>query len=278
METGTGHSRARLRLLNFRTNLKTKPVMTSNNIKKGSNNPSFGVIEGDFSKGLLIVSDHAHNTVPARYNNLGLSASEFERHIAYDIGAQDLTVKLAEQLDVPAVYSKFSRLLIDPNRGTDDPTLIMKISDGALVPGNIDIDEQERQWRIATYYQPYHDAIENMIARAIDEGCPPMIFSVHSFTPYWKGVPRPWHVGVLWEEDDRFARPLIEGLTQDKSLIVGENEPYAGGVPGESMEQHARNRGLAAALIEVRQDLICDQTGVDEWSERLAQILSQITV
>ena len=242
------------------------------------NNSSFGIINGSLANNLIIISDHARNTLPPEYKNLGLPDSEFERHIAYDIGAEALTLQLAKKLNVPAVYSKFSRLLIDPNRGTDDPTLIMKISDGALVPGNINIDEKEKQKRIDQFYQPYHDAIEHTIDQAIAQGHRPKIFSIHSFTPSWKGVARPWHVGILWEKDDRFARPLIDRLAADKSLIVGENEPYSGGVEGESVDKHARAKGLQTALIEVRQDLISDKSGVDEWAERLAQILSQITL
>jgi len=245
---------------------------------EADNNPSYGILKGDVANNMVIISDHARNVVPAQYNNLGLPDGEFERHIAYDIGAEALTRQLSQMLNVPAVYSKFSRLLIDPNRGTDDPTLIMKISDGALIPGNVDIDGKERAHRINHYYQPYHDVVEQMIETAIAAGHPPMVFSIHSFTPYWKGVPRPWHVGVLWEQCDRFARPLLEALRRDKALVVGENEPYSGGVEGESVDKHARHRGLPAALIEVRQDLICDKSGVDEWAERLAQILSQITV
>lgn len=242
------------------------------------NEPSFGIIEGDFAKALVIISDHARNTIPDAYNNLGLPDSEFERHIAYDIGAEALTIGLAKALNVPTVYSKFSRLLIDPNRGLDDPTLIMKISDGALVPGNININSKEKQHRIDNYYQPYHDAVENLIETAISKGHSPKVFSIHSFTPFWKGVERPWHVGVLWEKDDCFARPLINGLAADKSIVVGENQPYQGGVEGESVDKHARAKGLQTALIEVRQDLIDTKSGVDEWTERLAQILSQIMV
>ncbi len=258
--------------------IKNNEIVTSGNHSVPDSNPSYGVIKGCFANGLVIISDHARNTVPDEYHHLGLPDGEFERHIAYDIGAEALTRQLAQQLNVPAVYSKFSRLLIDPNRGIDDPTLIMKISDGALIPGNIDITAHEKQHRIETYYQPYHNAVDQMIEAAIASGNPPMVFSIHSFTPFWKGVARPWHVGVLWVENDRFARPLLNGLARDKALVVGENEPYSGGVKGESVDKHARQRGLATALIEVRQDLICDKSGVDEWSERLAQILSQIKI
>lgn len=243
-----------------------------------SDNPSFGLVTGDLSKNLVILCDHARNTVPAKYRQLGLPEGEFERHIAYDIGAEALTLSLAHRLGVPAVCAHFSRLLIDPNRGVDDPTLIMKISDGALVAGNLEVDAKERQHRINAYYQPYHDAIGRLVGQARAQSGDLMILSVHSFTPFWKGVPRPWHVGVLWEEEDSFARPLINALSRDASLVVGENEPYSGGVEGETVEKHARRAKIPAALIEVRQDLIADQTGVEEWADRLAQILSAITV
>ena len=257
--------------------ITTKISTRQNNAPdNGNDNPSFEIIEGSFDRNLVIISDHARNTVPAKYNHLGLPDGEFERHIAYDIGAEALTRKLAQKLNVPTALSKFSRLLIDPNRGTDDPTLIMKISDGAIIPGNVDITDSERQYRISHYYQPYHDAIDRMIQMAIASGHRPMVLSIHSFTPFWKGVPRPWQAGILWKDDDRFARPLLEGLFRDQSLVIGENEPYSGGVEGESIDKHARHRGLPAALIEVRQDLICDNSGVEEWSERLAQILSEI--
>lgn len=241
-------------------------------------NSSFGVIEGDYANNLVIISDHARNCVPSQYADLGLPSEEFDRHIAYDIGAEDLTVGLAKKLNVPAIFSKFSRLLIDPNRGVDDPTLIMKLSDGAIVPGNVNVDAKERQHRIETYYSPYHNAVANQIDAAINAGHRPVVFSIHSFTPSWKGVARPWHTSILWENDDRFARPLLNALIRDKSLVVGENVPYSGGIEGASVEKHAESRGLAAALIEVRQDLISDKSGVDEWVDRLAQILSQITI
>ena len=240
------------------------------------NSPSFETIQGDPKTGIVIISDHATNIVPAQYEQLGLPASEFERHIAYDIGAEALTRQLAAKIGCPAIMSRFSRLLIDPNRGTDDPTLVMRLSDGAIVPGNAEITPEEKQYRIDTFYQPYHDEVSQQIDNSVQSGCLPMVFSIHSFTPFWKGVPRPWHVGVLWEGDNRFARALIEQLSVDKSLNVGENEPYVGGIEGESLDKHARARGLLAALIEIRQDLIGDETGVEEWANRLALILPKI--
>jgi predicted N-formylglutamate amidohydrolase len=235
------------------------------------------VVPGDLSKGVILLCDHARNTLPPAYGDLGLPASEFTRHIAFDIGVEAITLGLAERLGLPALTTRYSRLLIDPNRGLEDPTLIMKISDGAIVPGNAHISDEERQLRIERYYNPYHDAITQMIAQVFDAGIVPALLSIHSFTAHWKGVLRPWHAGVLWDYSDRrMSDPLIAGLRCDRSLVVGDNEPYSGGLPGDTMNRHGTKRGLAHALLEIRQDLIAHQRGIDEWTDRLADILPDI--
>lgn len=246
------------------------------NVEGISEFSAFRTIEGDAACGILLVCDHAENRLPAEYGNLGLPASEFSRHIAYDPGAAAVTEVIAAQLGAPAVLSTFSRLLIDPNRGEDDPTLIMRLSDGAVVPGNTNTDAAERARRIASFHAPYHAAIDEAIRSALEAGRPPIILSVHSFTPVWRGVPRPWHAGVLWDKDPRFAVPLIEELRKDERLIVGDNEPYAGALRNDTMYRHATSAGLAHALIEVRQDLISDEGGVEEWATRLASIVRHL--
>jgi predicted N-formylglutamate amidohydrolase len=237
---------------------------------------SHEVIPGDCSRGLVIVCDHARNALPPGYGTLGLAAPEFTRHIAYDIGVEPVVRGLAARLGVPAVLAGFSRLLIDPNRGLDDPTLIMQVSDGAIVPGNRGIDEAERAHRIAHYYQPYHGAIDALLDEAMASGRPPAILSIHSFTPAWRGIARPWHAGILWHRDGRFACPLIERLRARNDLLIGDNEPYSGGLPGDTLDTHATARGLADALVEIRQDLIGLPAGVDEWADRLAALLPEI--
>ncbi len=238
--------------------------------------PSHEVIAGDPGAGLVLVCDHARNDIPDEYDNLGLPPGELERHIAFDIGVEGVTRGLAHRLGVPAVLAGFSRLLIDPNRGLDDPTLIMRLSDGAVVPGNAAIDEGERHRRVERYFRPYDEAVGQMIARSVASGRAPAILSVHSFTPVWKGVPRPWDIGVLWVEDNRFAAPLLAALAQDPQLVVGDNEPYSGGLAGDTMDRHATAKGLPDALIEIRQDLIADQAGIDEWVDRLAGLLPPV--
>lgn len=234
-------------------------------------------IAGDGGKGLVLIADHAKRALPAAYAGLGLPAGEFERHIAYDIGVEGVTRALAALTGAPAILCGFSRLLIDPNRGEDDPTLIRQLYDGTIVPGNYPISGAERQTRLDRFYRPYHAAVAELIAHtAAASGGAPLVISLHSFTPVMQGRPRPWHAGLLWDRDDRAVTPLIAALAADKRLTIGDNEPYDGALPGDTMHRHATMSGLAHALIEIRQDLIADEEGARSWAERLAPILDAI--
>lgn len=237
----------------------------------------FEVIDGPRDRGLVLLADHAGRELPDEYGDLGLPRSEFDRHIAYDIGAEQVTRRLAALLDAPAVMARFSRLLIDANRGEDDPTLIRQLYDGTVVPGNYPIAAEERERRLDLYYRPYQDAVGAMIASVAQaSGCAPFIFSVHSFTPVMQGQVRPWHVGILWDLDDRVARPMIDMLATEHGLVVGDNEPYDGALRGDTMYKHAIVNGFAHALIEIRQDLIAEKKGADAWAARLAPIVAAI--
>ena len=149
------------------------------------------------TQSLFLLCDHASNALPPEYGSLGLPQIEFERHIAYDIGAAGLTRRLAERLSAPAILSGASRLLIDPNRGLDDPTLIMRLSDGRVIPANRIVEDAERVRRIERFYVPYHSAILERLDAAMHAGTTPILLSIHSFTPVWKGAVRPWHAGVF---------------------------------------------------------------------------------
>jgi predicted N-formylglutamate amidohydrolase len=234
---------------------------------------SFVVVPGRADGGLVLLCDHAGNAFPPRYGTLGLAEAQLKRHIAYDIGAAAVTRAVAAALGVPAVLTRFSRLLIDPNRGADDPTLIMRLSDGAVIPGNRHLDAAERERRAALYYRPYHTAIDAVLDRCIATAVPPAIISIHSFTESWKGVPRPWHVGILWDRDARLAQPMLDYFNADGGLIVGDNEPYKGTLEGDCLWQHATARGLANALIEIRQDLIRDEAGQQTWADRVVALV-----
>jgi len=230
---------------------------------------SYEALEGELDGGLVILVDHASNRIPPEYRDLGLSRPELERHIAYDIGAGALGRLLAERFRAPAVLTTFSRLLIDANRGEDDPTLVMRLSDGAVVPGNAAVDARERERRLSRFFRPYHAAVGALMDAMIATGRPPAILSLHSYTPHWKGTQRPWHAGILWDRDPRFALPLLDRLATEPGLRVGDNEPYSGALKNDTMYRHGTARGLAHALLEIRNDLIAAPAGVLEWADRL---------
>ncbi|MCH2068084.1 MAG: N-formylglutamate amidohydrolase [Shimia sp.] len=221
----------------------------------------------------LITVDHAANFVPEDINggDLGLDPTDMSRHIAYDVGARGTSLRLGELLDAPVICANWSRLCIDPNRGADDPTLVMRLYDGTIIPGNRDVDDAEIERRRATHYQPYHNALESLAAEREDV----VIIAMHSFSPKLNGrAPRPWEIGVLHApKEDRFGKALIAELEQESDLTVGDNEPYNGWLPGDSIDQHALQPGRLNALIELRHDEIDTPEGQNAWAERLAPIL-----
>ncbi len=254
--------------------------------------PAFERIRGE--KPLLFLCDHAGRSLPPLYGTLGLKPELFETHIAYDIGAAEVTRRLAATFGAPAVLGVWSRLLIDLNRGEDDPTLIMKLSDGSIIPGNRAVDETERARRVAAFHAPYHRAVADEIARlqasprarasalagedavagsrASEGRRGPSIISLHSFTPAWKGVRRRWEVGVLWDKDGRLAQPLLRRLAE-AGFTVGDNEPYSGALEGDTMNRHGTRNRLPHVLLEMRQDLVCDTRAARDFADRLKPIL-----
>jgi predicted N-formylglutamate amidohydrolase len=216
--------------------------------------------------GLVFLCDHASRGLPEGFGSLGLDPALFGSHIASDIGAAEVTRTLAAHFGASAVLARWSRLLIDLNRGEDDPTLVMKLSDGSIIPGNRDADVAGR---IAHFHRPYHARIAREIAQA---GGAPVLLSMHSFTPSWKGRARPWEVGVLWDRDARLARPLIAALER-AGFTVGDNEPYSGELENDCLYRHGTMNGLPHALIEIRQDLIADDGAARAFSLRLAPII-----
>ncbi len=223
---------------------------------------------------LLFICDHAANAMPQTYGTLGLEEGTLATHIAYDIGAAEVTRALAAAFAAPAVLGRWSRLLVDLNRGTDDPTLVMQLSDGRVIPGNRRLPAAEIARRIAQFHAPYHDAIEATVGNARAKGFVPTIVSVHSFTPVWKGVRRPWDVGVLWDRDGRLARPLLKSLAAE-GFAVGDNQPYSGELENDCLYVHGTMDGLPHALIEIRQDLIATAQAAKAFALRLKPIIAQ---
>ncbi|MEE9387532.1 MAG: N-formylglutamate amidohydrolase [Paracoccaceae bacterium] len=234
--------------------------------------PAYEIIGVDRPARFLISCDHASNHVPADVNGgtLGLPTADMNRHIAYDIGAAGVTRHLAQLLNAPAILSRFSRLVIDPNRGADDPTLMMRLYDGSIIPGNHHADAREIARRKAAYYDPYHTAYTNLAAQRDDT----IIIAIHSFTRRLNsGAPRPWQIGVLFADDTRLSDPLIARLQGEPGLNVGINQPYMGHLPGDAVDRHALQHGRLNALIELRNDLIATDEQQNAWAARLAPIL-----
>ncbi|WP_095590263.1 N-formylglutamate amidohydrolase [Actibacterium ureilyticum] len=235
----------------------------------------FEILGADRGSRWVVTCDHATNHVPdfVHDGTLGLPDHDMNRHIAYDVGAAGVTRRLAELLDAPAILSHFSRLVIDPNRGEDDPTLLMRLYDGSIIPANRHADATEREMRLDRCHRPYHAAVADLLAQRDD----PILLPIHSFTPQLQGRPkRPWHIGILHGEDQRLARPLIDRLRQEPDLCVGQNEPYGGHLPGDSVDRHAIRTGRHNVLIELRNDLIEEQAEQNAWAARLAPILEDV--
>lgn len=214
---------------------------------------------------ILFLCDHASNAIPAELAGLGLPASELDTHIAYDIGAADLTRCLAREFDCLAILGRWSRLVVDLNRGEDDPTAVAKLSDRRIIPGNASLDADGLRARIENYHAPYHRRIATAIDAALARGTVPVLVSIHSFTPMWRGKQRPWHFGVLWDRDGRLARPLLAELRKIKNVVAGDNEPYSGSLENDCLYRHGTMRGIPHVLIEVRQDLMTGEPDRVRW-------------
>lgn len=239
-------------------------------------NESYEVLGETRNSRWLLTCDHASNRVPEWINggDLGICAEDMSRHIAYDVGAAGVTEALAEVMDAPAVLSRFSRLVIDPNRGEDDPTLLMRLYDGTIIPANRNADRDDLELRLNRLYRPYHAAYAALAAAREDR----VICAVHSFTPQLRGrPPRPWQIGILHSHLDTWlAELLIDRLRQETDLCVGDNEPYNGHLPGDAIDRHALKAGRPNVLIEIRNDLIQTPEDQQAWAQRLAPILNEV--
>jgi predicted N-formylglutamate amidohydrolase len=232
----------------------------------------FHYVDRSSANDLVVLCDHAANTIPpiVPNGNLGLSAEDMARHIAYDVGAAGVSLALGRHLNASVLMSNFSRLVIDPNRGEDDPTLVMRLYDGSIIPANRHLTPEEKELRLNTCYRPYHHKIALELAAREH----PILISIHSFARQLRGrEKRPWHIGVLYSDDARMARPFINTVLQDKDICLGDNQPYSGNLPGDCLDRHAVQDGLYHVLIELRNDLIEAQEQQEFWAEKLAHYL-----
>jgi predicted N-formylglutamate amidohydrolase len=239
--------------------------------------PPFELCHPDSPVHGLLICDHASAAMPAALGDLGLDEGQRNLHIAWDIGAADVTRRLSRRLGMAAILSGYSRLVIDCNRQLDDPTSIPQESDGVEVSGNRGLSTQQRTERAKACFWPYQRAIESWLSGRRARGQIPIIISMHSFTPVMDGFERPWHIGILANRDRRIAEPLIHALRRDPAIFVGDNEPYDGRHGrGYGMMVHGEELGLPFALIEMRQDLIDTHHGAEAWANRLAPIMAEI--
>jgi predicted N-formylglutamate amidohydrolase len=224
----------------------------------------------------LIIADHAGNAIPSKLADLGLGRTDLDRHIGIDIGILEVSRHMSEMLDATLIHQRYSRLVIDCNRPPLSPGSIMPVSDRTTVPGNQALDEAAVQARIDTIFWPYQNRIRDEIDHRFARDEPPIIIAMHSFTPHHGDfpAPRPWQIGVLFNRDERLARPVIAHLEAEGDLTVGINQPYGVDDDGDyAVPVHCEARGLIHVEFEIRQDLIGDKAGQKAWAKRLADIL-----
>jgi len=225
---------------------------------------------------ILLICEHASRHLPDRYGTLGLNPEQLESHIAWDPGALGVARGLSRLLDAPLIHATVSRLVLDLNRAPSDPDSIWTLSERTAIPGNQNLDPAERACRVREVYDAFHGTVDRFIGARVTAGQTRSVVTIHSFTPVYRDVPRPWHIGLIHDRDGRFARSVEAGLSRDPTLVVGMNQPYS---PADrvfhTLERHAERRGLAPLMIEIRNDLIRTEDGQASWAHRLAPLLRE---
>jgi predicted N-formylglutamate amidohydrolase len=225
----------------------------------------------DGTSALFLTCEHAGRGIPSRLGDLGIPEAELNRHIGWDIGAAGVARGLSERMDAALVMQTYSRLVIDCNRQPSRFDSMAKISEHTEVPGNHDLPADHADARVREIFDPYHETIAAELDRRRDAGRATLLLAVHSFTPVYKGVSRPWHIGLLYHRDERVARVLLDLISRDPALTVGDNEPYAITDEGDyTIPVHGEQRGILHIEIEIRQDLIETEAGQRDWAARLA--------
>ncbi|MCX7361944.1 MAG: N-formylglutamate amidohydrolase [Alphaproteobacteria bacterium] len=233
--------------------------------------PPFSVHNETGKAPLLLLCDHASKVVPRALGDLGIPASELARHIGWDIGGLDAAIELSLALDAPLVASGYSRLVIDCNRWPGGEGSTPEVSDNTPVPANVALTKEQVDARAEACFWPYHREVARQLDRMTAGGRHICLLVMHSFTPVMAGFVRPWHVGVLWNDDPRLPHPLLDELRRDPSLVVGDNEPYSARDPYEyTLAAHAKPRAIPYCSLEVRQDLIDTPAEARAWGRRLA--------
>ena len=246
----------------------------------GRDDPApFVVLEEHGGTPALIVCDHASRAFPQSLARLGLPELGSWQHVAWDIGAGELSRGLAHALDAPAVLAGYSRLVVDCNRHPADVEAFLTESDGWTIPGNAGLSEYARRIRLGSFFDPYHECIDALLHGFRTRDVVPLLIAVHSFAPRLGShtADRPWHVGVLWDQDEANARRLLAALREERDLVVGDNQPYSGRHPANyTIDHHAKANGLPHVCLEVRQDLLQSPAGLERWVRLLARVLRRV--
>jgi predicted N-formylglutamate amidohydrolase len=223
---------------------------------------------------LVIVCEHASNRLPESLGTLGLTAADLERHIAWDPGAAEIAKGLAARFRAGLVMQRYSRLAIDCNRDPSLPDAIATVSETTVIPGNANLSEAERQERIAALWRPFHDGLAGLLDRREAAGRPTTLVTIHTFTPVYRGVSRPWHAGIISTDKRELAEAMLAGLRREAGLVVGDNQPYSAKDNVDyTIRRHGRDRGLPHVMIEIRNDLLREAGDVAAWTTRLADAL-----
>ncbi len=243
--------------------------------------PAFTLLRPGGAGAFVLVCDHASNYVPPELGDLGLTAGELTRHIAWDIGAAGVTAALSSMLDAPAILSGASRLVVDCNRQLTAASLIPEVSDGTQVPGNLHLTESARAARIDSWFRPYHDAVESVLRERETRGIESILISIHSMTPSLGGIPRPWTIALSSHEDRRLADPVLAALRRQEGMdaggrsVVGDNEPYDLDPDVDfSTPFHAMRRGWRHLQVEFRQDQVATAATQRDWAARFGRALA----
>jgi predicted N-formylglutamate amidohydrolase len=230
----------------------------------------------DRPSAVVITVDHASPRIPRRLGNLGLPAAELTRHIAWDIGALEVGRRVAVALDAPLIASNYSRLVIDCNRDPRVPSSIPTVGESVEIPGNVALSEEEVNARRAELFEPYHDCIRALLDARKLAGRRTILVTQHSMTDVFKGARRKMHAAILYNRDRRFAGLVLDALRREPGLTIGDNEPYFVSDDSDyTVPVHGENRGLPHVEIEIRQDLLRDELGQDEWARRVTRVLKE---
>lgn len=240
----------------------------------------FRVLRAGSKSPYVIVCDHASNKVPASLKGMGLKKSDLQKHIGWDPGTADIGRYLSQKLNAPAILAQYSRLVVDLNRGHTNKDCMRAVSDHIVVPANRGLSRQQKKQRLDEIYWPYHDAVDRVVRRAMTAGNIPFLLSIHSFTPEMDGFKRPWHIGILWNSEEKIGKRLVKNLRAlDRKIVVGENEPYSLKkikLDKHTIQRHAEDRGLPYVIVEFRQDLVNTRAKAEKWAKIFLAAISPI--